>query len=132
MQPVDISLVVCTFNRAPLLRRTLESLARQTTGDRFTYEILVIDNASTDETPHVIQSAEQGNAVMVRGVREARKGVAIARNRAIAETNGKWIAYQDDDQWAEPDWLYELFALAQKRESLCVGGAVLLELPDGN
>ena len=132
MDDVDVSIVVCTFNRAPLLRRALDSLARQQTQGRFTYEIVVVDNASTDDTPRVIAAAAQAHAVAIRSVRETRKGIAIARNRAIQESRGAWIAFHDDDQWAEPDWLGELMALAEKKNCLCVGGAVQLELPATN
>ena len=72
-----VSVVVCTYNRAALLRGALASLAKLRTGDRFRYEIVVVDNGSTDETSRVIQEAAESTAIPLRGMHEAaaRRGV---------------------------------------------------------
>ena len=126
---IDVSVVVCTCNRAPMLRDALESLTHLETGGRFTYEVLVIDNASTDDTPTVIAEVAGRSAVPMRGVREPRRGIVPARNRGIDEARGEWIAFFDDDQAAETDWLAELMAAADRHQARCVGGAVHLRLP---
>lgn len=123
---VDISIVVCTCNRAELLREAVASLSRLRTDDRFRYEIVIVDNASTDETPTVIEQLMGSEFVPIRGVRELRKGVSFARNRGISESRGEWIAFFDDDQEAEPDWLLRLRELSQRRACRVVGGAVKL------
>ncbi|MCA9245776.1 MAG: glycosyltransferase family 2 protein [Planctomycetales bacterium] len=125
----DISIVVCTFNRADMLRDALMSLTRLESKGAFSFEILVVDNASTDHTPQVAAEVAAGSSIAVRYVREERQGVACARNRGLAEATGQWIAFFDDDQLAEPDWLAELFAIAQQQNSRCVGGSVRLKLP---
>lgn len=132
MYAVDISIVIGTYNRADLLRPALESLAAQETEGRFSYEIVVVDNASTDDTPAVIAAAESGNAVAVRGFVEPRKGVAAARNHAIRESRGRWIAFHDDDQLADPRWLMELLNMANEKGCSVVGGDVRLILPESN
>lgn len=129
--PVDITVVVGTFNRAEMLRQTLASLTALETAGRFTYEIVVVDNASTDHTAAVIAETDPGAAAAVRGFYEDQAGVAFARNRGIREAAGRWIGFQDDDQVADPRWLVELVALAQRRNLRCVGGNVLLRLPEG-
>src|SRR2546421_689464 len=106
--PLDVSVVVCTYNRAALLRDALASLGVLQTDGRFRYEILVVDNASSDETPAVIEEEAARSPVPMRGVREARPGVACARNRGVQETAAPWIAFFDDDQIADPGWLAEL------------------------
>jgi GT2 family glycosyltransferase len=137
MNTVDISIVIGTYNRADVLRQALASLAALETDGRFTYEIVVVDNASTDDTSAVVaeanaSNADAGHAVAVRGFVEPRKGVAAARNHAIRESRGRWIAFHDDDQMAEPRWLAELLSLANEKSCLVVGGDVRLVLPESN
>src|SRR5262245_15851669 len=120
----DISVVVCTRNRAALLRGALASLYDLATEDEFTYEIVVVDNGSTDETPQVITMAMQESKHPLRGVLERESGIAAARNRGIAASRGRWIAFFDDDQLADWHWLAELFRGAQEKNCRVVGGSV--------
>lgn len=131
VETIDASIVICTYNRAALLRDALASLVAQQTDGRFRYEVVVIDNASTDDTPAVIEDAGRTAPVPFRGVREAKPGVAAARNRGIAEARGEWVAFFDDDQVADPRWLAELVGFARDRGVRCVGGANRLLLPPG-
>jgi glycosyltransferase involved in cell wall biosynthesis len=126
-----ISVVVCTHNRAELLRGALASLSNMATDDRFTYEIVVVDNASTDATPQTIAAAAAESKNPLRGVREAEKGIVAARNRGIRESSGRWIAFFDDDQLADRRWLVELYLGAVECHARVVGGAVHLALPAG-
>jgi GT2 family glycosyltransferase len=125
----DISIIVCTFNRAELLRGALASLYDLATDGAFTYEIVVVDNASTDATPAAIAAAAADSAVPLRGVHEPQKGVVAARNRGIREARGRWIAFFDDDQLADPRWLTELHRGAVQKQCRVVGGAVRLLMP---
>jgi GT2 family glycosyltransferase len=126
MTTPDISIVVCTYNRADMLRGALASLYNLATGGAFTYEIVVIDNASTDATPTAIAAAAAESAAPLRGVHEPQRGVVAARNRGIREARGKWIAFFDDDQFAEERWLAELYRGAGDKKCRVVGGAVRL------
>lgn len=128
--PVDASIVVCTFNRAEMLREALSSLICQRVGGDRQYEILVVDNGSTDDTPQVISETQTTAPVLVRAVRETREGVSHARNRGVEEARGQWIAFFDDDQLAEPDWLAQLLSAAEAQQVQCVGGGVRLRLPE--
>lgn len=126
----EISVVVCTFNRAAWLRPAVESLLQQQTRGAFTFEVVVVDNASTDHTQQVIESLAAESGGVVRGCRELQQGVSHARNRGIAEAQGEWIAFFDDDQEAAPDWLFELWQTAHSQQCRVVGGAVELELTE--
>ncbi|MGL4511588.1 MAG: glycosyltransferase family 2 protein [Lacipirellulaceae bacterium] len=140
LAPIDVTVVIGSYNRAPMLAQTLASLTALNTtlpsGQRFTYEVVAIDNASTDDTQQTIARFcapdGRGAAQCVRGFLEPRAGVTFARNRGIAESRGAWIAFHDDDQVAHPDWLVELLALADRRNVKVAGGAVHLRLPDSN
>lgn len=129
--PPDISIVVCTQNRAALLPGALASLTQLATDQRFTYEVVVVDNASSDATPHAIAAAAAQSQGLVRGVSEPVKGIVPARNRGIRAALGQWIAFFDDDQLADPRWLAELYQGALARGGRVAGGSVLLTFPDG-
>jgi GT2 family glycosyltransferase len=127
----DISIVVCTRNRALLLPGALTSLYDLATENEFTYEIVVVDHASSDSTPQVIAEAAKQAKHPLRGVREERPGIVAARNRGIDEAQGRWIAFFDDDQLADWHWLAELYRGAAEHDCRVVGGAVQLALPAG-
>ncbi len=129
MNDPTISVVMCTYNRASLLRRVLDSLVTQKTEGEFDYEIVVVDDRSSDETPDIVAEFASRSAVPVRYVRADGQGVAHARNLGIDSSRGEWVAYTDDDQWNDPDWLYALVIAARKSGVDCVGGVVELELP---
>jgi glycosyltransferase involved in cell wall biosynthesis len=101
-----LTLAICTYNRSDLLPRALDAVLAQTY-PRDGFEILVVDNASTDATPNVVAGYTR-RAPFVRYVREPRPGIAHARNRAATDARGKYLAFLDDDAWAEPNWLDEL------------------------
>jgi glucosyl-dolichyl phosphate glucuronosyltransferase len=98
---MEISVIVCTRNRAGSLAATLESLSRQTMDDA-RYEVVVVDNASTDETPDVVSRARRPN---LRMVSEPRVGLSRARNTGTAAATGEIVVFLDDDAIASPDWL---------------------------
>ena len=125
----DISIIVCTYNRADMLRGALASLYDLATDGEFSYEIVVIDNASTDATPASIATAAAESDAPLRGVHEPQKGVVAARNRGVREARGRWIAFFDDDQIADPRWLAELYRGAKAKDCRVVGGAVRLLMP---
>jgi GT2 family glycosyltransferase len=92
---VTSSLIIITLNRAALLQRTLQGLARQT---RQMDEIIVIDNGPTRDTEQVV------SAFAARYIAEPRRGYGHARNRGLAEASGAFIYFLDDDCVPEPDW----------------------------
>ncbi len=126
-----VTVVVCTYNRGECLKSALASLAAQDTGDASDYEVLVVNNASTDATAEIIEEAEQEFGPRFRSVVEALPGISFCRNRGVAEARGEWIAFFDDDQLADRHWLEELMAAARQSGDPCVAGARELALPEG-
>lgn len=94
-EAVTSSLIIITLNRAALLERTLQGLARQA---RQIDEIIVIDNGPTRDTEQVV------SGFTARYVPEPRRGYGFARNRGLAEAQGDVIYFLDDDCVPEPDW----------------------------
>jgi CelD/BcsL family acetyltransferase involved in cellulose biosynthesis/GT2 family glycosyltransferase len=123
-----LSVIVPTFNRARALGETLESLINQQVEPP--YEIIVVDNNSTDDTRAVVEAFAQKAPNKVRYVFETQQGSSAARNAGIAAARGDILAFVDDDVVAHPDWLSELSATyATHPDAWCVGGKVTLSLP---
>ena len=127
-----VTVAIPTFNRCALLRETLEGISRQDyPPDRF--DVLVIDNNSTDDTAAV--AAEfSGSRLALRCIRESRQGLDHARNRAVAEATGDIILFADDDILVEPDWIAQMAApfIAHPGGRIgAVGGEVIPFFPEG-
>lgn len=99
-----ISVMIATRNRAPLLAGTLEALERQD-WPGCPFEILVVDNASTDDTAETIADAARRMRVPLIALREDRPGKSHALNTAIAHAHGDLFVLTDDDVLPSPSWL---------------------------
>jgi len=121
-----ITVAICTHNRAAFLEKAVRSVLRQMTGDT---EILIIDNASADDTPAVAARLAAANP-SVKVLREDELGLSAARNAALKNAHGEFVLFLDDDAKAEPDWLaaYQRFlSTPPSRKIAVVGGAVFNE-----
>lgn len=117
-----ISIVVATYNRARLLRDCLDQLRRQSyePGD----EVIVVDNASTDNTAAVIAAAADGFPVPLRYLRETTPGKTPAMNAGIAAAHGDVLALTDDDIVVADDWLATARRLFSDATLSLAGGRV--------
>lgn len=125
-----ISVVIPTYNRVHWLSDAMESLLNQQTSGRFDYELIVVDNNSSDDTAKIVTQFAEKHPHRVRYFYQSEPGDAPTRNCGLAHTRGNWIAFFDDDQLAHPDWLQELLMAAKFLDARIVGGAVQLDLPD--
>ena len=123
-----ISVIVCSYNREETLREALRSLVNQETKGEFIFEILVVDDASTDNTKNVVKDIDSSSCIPIKYVLEKGRGIPYARNRGIREVQAEWIAFFDDDQLAEPDWLWWLFKTASETGGHIIGGVRRLKL----
>lgn len=130
MPEPELSIIVCTKNRAKSLERTLRSLRDDTSGAPA--EVLVVDNGSTDETPHVIQAAQRasGDGRPVRALSCLRPGHSRARNHAIPQTRGRFVAFTDDDVTVQPGWIDAMLDAFDPEVDM-VGGRVIPQI-DGD
>jgi glucosyl-dolichyl phosphate glucuronosyltransferase len=97
-----VSVVLCTYNRAALLAGAIEALVRQA-DDPPPYEVIVVDNNSTDATRDVVLRFAPGG--IVRYEFEPQQGLSAARNRGIAAARADVIAFTDDDVRVAPNWI---------------------------
>lgn len=121
--PPLISAIICTYNRAELLLGAIDSLVQQSL-DQSLFEIIVVDNNSTDSTPDVV--ARCLSYPHIRYIHEASQGLAHARNRGYKEARGRYVAYLDDDARADPEWLRSILDVFDNTvpEPLAVGGPI--------
>ena len=117
-----LSVILPTFNRADSLKRALDALLRQTAMPG-SYEVVVVDNNSTDGTATVVALI---NDPRLRLIAESRQGLSFARNAGLAAARGDIVAFTDDDVEVAPDWVETIIAsLARHPEVDGLGGRVL-------
>jgi glycosyltransferase involved in cell wall biosynthesis len=123
--PVKVSVLICTYNRCLSLKRTLESVAAQSLSTPHGWEIIVVDNNSSDDTRQVVESFCLESPGRFRYVSEPMQGLSNARNTGIRNARGEIIAFIDDDETAGDGWLEKLTANLHTREWAGAGGRVL-------
>ncbi|HET6157700.1 MAG TPA: glycosyltransferase [Dongiaceae bacterium] len=124
----DLSIVICTRNRAAQLQGTLDSLTAMKTSHR--WEAILVDNASTDGTPDVIHRA-MGVDPRIRYAREDRIGLNAARERGWREAKSAIIAWTDDDCYVAEDYVDAVLAAFESQPGVgAVGGRILLFDPE--
>ena len=116
----EISIAVCTYNRSDVLSNCLESLSNQSASTEL-FEVLIIDNNSTDDTKKIAENF-CAKHVNFRYIFEEKQGLSQARNRAIAEAQGKYLAYIDDDAIADKDWVKNILAVIKTDSSMVAFG----------
>lgn len=127
---VQISVVVASCNGALKLPDLLIALSGQTIVDRVPFEVVLVDNCSTDNTAGVIRSFASGTAWSIRYAFERRSGKAYALNTGVKLARGPIIAFTDDDGVPAPDWLERILEYFSTHENIhCLGGRVELYDP---
>lgn len=121
----DVSVCICTYNRCETLRSALESvLGQEADGVRF--EVIVVDNNSTDDTKQVVQSFVRRGHLNLQYSFEGRQGLSHARNAGTAMARSPVVAFTDDDIRVAPDWVSTIKrAFDEYPEAAWVGGRVL-------
>ena len=117
-----ISVVVCSYNGSSTIRDTLDHLARL---DYPNYEIIVVNDGSTDATPEIAKQYD------VRLISTANQGLGQARNEGLAAAHGEFVVYIDDDAYPPPPWLKYLALAFLRSDHVCIGGPNLVPPEDG-
>jgi len=120
---LDVSVVVCTRNRSAALAGALDAILA-IDYDPHRWEMLIVDNSSTDDTAEIARSVAESHSGRVRVVVEEQIGLSAARNAGVAATDAPIVAFIDDDAFPEPGWLTAILRGFRRPDVMCVGGPV--------
>jgi succinoglycan biosynthesis protein ExoM len=104
-----VAICVCTYKRLNPLQRLLRELSAQDTGGLFTYSIVIVDNDCLRSAEPVVLQFAAASAIPIRYCEEPRQNIALARNKAVENAAGDFVAFIDDDEFPTKDWLLNLF-----------------------
>ena len=126
---MNLSIILCTYNRSELLRKALDSVAASILPQSVEWEVLVVDNNSHDQTREVVQDFCDRHPSRFRYVFEARQGKSYALNTGIRKAHGDILAFVDDDVTVDPTWLQNLTSALHNGEWCGAGGRIVLKWP---
>ena len=121
----EVTVILCTYNRARLLEDTLAALALQHTPSPLTWELLVVDNNSTDDTRAVVEAFARIAPMPVRYLYEPIQGKSNALNTGVAVARGDILAFTDDDVTPTADWVARTSSIVRQRAADGAGGRIL-------
>ncbi|HEY8507273.1 MAG TPA: glycosyltransferase family 2 protein [Steroidobacteraceae bacterium] len=128
---MQVSVIVSTRDRAADLARLLQSLSRCQVGPGREWELVLVDNGSSDDTPRVIEEFARTSPFRIVALREPRSGKSNALNTALAHARGAILAFTDDDVIVTPDWIERIIdTFGQRPDLACAGGMVRLFNPE--
>ena len=119
-----ISVSICTYKRPELLSRLLQGLERQSTDRSFTYSITVVDNDFGESARETTDLFRSKSSIDIQYYVEPRKGIPLARYKAVANAKGNLVAFIDDDEFPAENWLYKLYETLRKYKADGVLGPV--------
>jgi glycosyltransferase involved in cell wall biosynthesis len=118
---MKVSIIICTCNRAAFLRETLAALGELHVPSEYSCEVLLLDNASTDDTARVVQECALPNMAL-RYILEPQRGKCRALNRGLEAAGGDIILFTDDDVRPPRDWVAGMCAPIAGGEMVAAGG----------
>jgi succinoglycan biosynthesis protein ExoM len=104
-----VCVCICTYQRPDLLGRLCDELRNQATDDLFTFSIVVVDNDQAQSAKAVASAFGASSAISIRYCVEPQQNIALARNRAVENADGDFVAFIDDDEFPTRQWLLTLF-----------------------
>jgi cellulose synthase/poly-beta-1,6-N-acetylglucosamine synthase-like glycosyltransferase len=124
VRPSGVSLVICTHNGESRLPATLGHIAAQQVPDAIPWEVVLVDNASTDRTADIATDCWPADApASLRVIREPEPGLSSARLCGIAASRFEYVSFLDDDNWPAADWVRTAFALLQREGQVGAAGS---------
>ncbi len=124
---MDFTVVICTYNRFKNLPMCIEALERQQNADKINWEVLFVDNNSTDKTKATIAELIKKSTLKIRYAFESSQGLNHARNLGIKESKGKYLAYLDDDITVSEKWLNSIYQSLVTNDADATGGRIHLD-----
>jgi succinoglycan biosynthesis protein ExoM len=125
-----ISVCICTYKRPDLLCHLLKKLQHQETSNLFTYSAVVVDNDANKTAEATVADLQKTSVIRIDYFDEPVQNIALARNKAVDNASGNYIAFIDDDEFPEPTWLLNLYKSITSYKSDGVLGPVRPHYPD--
>jgi glycosyltransferase involved in cell wall biosynthesis len=122
---MELSVIICTYNRSTSLKRTLESIAALSVPNDLEWELLIVDNDSKDDTRETVESFRESRPFRIYYMKEEKHGLSHARNRGIRASRGKLIAFTDDDTTVDKNWAATIVKAFSEYDVQCIGGKIL-------
>jgi glucosyl-dolichyl phosphate glucuronosyltransferase len=122
---MHITVILCTYQRFEKLGKALKSVAASQLPPSTHWEVLVVDNNSSDRTREVVEDFVSRHPDRFRYIFEPRSGKSFALNTGVAAARGSVLAFMDDDVVVEPTWLEHLTAPIRRRDCVGCGGRIL-------
>jgi len=119
-----VCICICTYKRPQLLSRLLRTLREQETDGLFTFSIVVADNDAERSAEALVSEFAAESGIAVTYCVEPKQNISLTRNKAIANSIGDFIAFIDDDEFAERRWLVTLFQACGRHNADGVLGPV--------
>lgn len=119
-----ISICICTYKRPVYLNRLLHSLKQLNTENLFSYSAVIVDNDSEKSGETEVTNFKQNTNYKIDYYYESRRSISHARNKAVKNSTGNLIAFIDDDEFPEPNWLLYMYKSLYKGENDGVLGPV--------
>lgn len=126
-QNMKVSIILCTWNRSKSLRAVLDDLQTLTVPPGVEWEVLIVDNNSSDDTQAVCRTYVQMDPAKFRYFFEARQGKSFALNTGLENASGDIIAFTDDDVHFDKNWLSEIIKAFAKFDCAGFGGRIVAE-----
>jgi len=122
---MDISIIICTYNRCESLRKLLDDLKSLRVPENTSYEILIVDNNSRDETKATVEAVSQDKLGIFKYIYEPRQGKSFALNTGLNAASGEIVAFTDDDVEIDTGWLAEIKRAFEQHDCMGIGGRIL-------
>lgn len=127
---VLVSVIIATYNRANFLRKLLNDFSLQAVDSRFDFEVVIVDNNSSDQTKAVVEPFIHHSPERFVYLFEKRQGKSLALNSGIQKARGDIFAFTDDDVHLDPCWLKNLVECFLQHGCDGVGGKVVAQFPE--
>src|SRR5689334_6581829 len=112
--PPKVCVCICTFRRPLLLLRCLQGVVAMERQGRFSLSIVVVDNDSQESARDTVVTFRSSSPVEILYIVEPRQNIALARNRALGNASGDYVAFIDDDEFPSPHWILALLKECEK------------------
>ncbi|HKV25997.1 MAG TPA: glycosyltransferase [Candidatus Acidoferrum sp.] len=122
---MDITVILCTWNRAKMLAIALASIEACVARPQIQWEVLVVDNNSSDDTRAVCESFVERNPGRFRYLFEGKQGKSYALNAGVQNSKGRILAFTDDDLTVDANWIEALYETFEQQNCAGVGGKIV-------